>query len=193
MVIFKRASNGIQLSDKTRKVIRLLIFLCLFYQFYDLTNDYLKYINLIIWLNWRSKRVMMLGLLPALTACIDDRNRIKGGDVSYKMICMYKSYLFNYSINCRSPRDYIRQKNNTFCYTFLSSTSYEVSNLNFVTIHIENAFAAKFIWHNRFTSSHFIKQNSYITKSASMLTIQLMKTTARLLPSPYSTNCFDYT
>ena len=93
-----------QFSSKTQKVLIILIISCFFYQFYDLTNDFLNY-NHLIQLDIKPTK----GFIPALSFCMNSFNILdKQGDFQFG--CYLIDTLFG-ATNCFSYKSYIRYKN----------------------------------------------------------------------------------
>ena len=116
------------------KVLKVLIFLCFFYQFYDLTNDYLNY-NYFTQLD-----VGYTDEMPAITLCLNRINIITNNHLA-SFQCMIGNR------NCFSFKTYMRLMNNTICYTFNDSLYSSLLNSE-LAIYIKNFLRVKLIWHN---------------------------------------------
>src|SRR5689334_21854411 len=131
------------------KLIHFSIFCVFFYEFYDLTNDYLKY-NHLIRLDVRPTD----GVLPAITVCLNAVNRRNEQGNDYFKCSFLESTKLSSKRDCLSFKTYIRFKNNSICYTFFSSSSDNTLNTTYMAINIINYRAAKLSWHQIDTPSH---------------------------------------
>ena len=114
--------------SQTLKVLRLLMFLCFFYQFYDLTNDYLKY-NHLIQMDVKTTESSDF----SITVCLyhDNRAFISDCHLDYNNMKGEKQRK-----HCLLFKTYIRFKNNSICCTFNSRKSENVSRQNYFHVKI---------------------------------------------------------
>ena len=166
-------------------------------QFYDLTQDYLHY-NFMI----ESSIKSVNNIMPSITLCMDqgERKFLKNIDLDVfnpvHMKCMYIIFRgMKWSRkNCKEIDDeiFVRYRNNSFCLNYLGDLR-NISNEKSVTVFLHTILYNRVdvIFHPGYTPSHF-QRKSFSAKMPSMIWVELKKTVIRSLPSPYSTDCFDY-
>ena len=140
--------------------------------------------------------------MSSITVCMDQRQRNRGKifdlDVfnPLHMKCLYIIFRGEYVLRkmCDEIDDeiFVRYRNNSFCLNYLGDTR-NISNEKTITVYLHTNFYNKVdvFFHPGYTPSHF-QRKSFSAKLPSMIYVELRKTMITSLPSPYSTDCFDY-
>ena len=183
-------------SFKTIRLIGLSIVLVGFiYQFYDLTQDYLQYKYLI---EFSIKSVN--NVIPSVTVCLDQEQRIiQSWRPNYDYV-KDKHIIYKIRINGSDYKNFsevdpdviMRYRNNSVCFTYLN----DLRNLSkathiYIIFHPVHYKRSDIIFHPANTHSHFYRK-TFSTKMGTRTWVEFKKQVIQSLPSPYSTQCFDY-
>ena len=88
-----------------------------------------------------------------------------------------------------------RRKNNSICFTYFYESDQSIEQghkvFDFIMIRISGYDPVQLTFHSHWTPSHFEKLNKFhLIKGET--DFQFKRTRTRLLPHPYSTDCYDY-
>ena len=165
------------------------------YQFYDLTQDYLQYKYLI---EFSIKGVN--NVIPSVTVCLDQEQRtisrnhpgyhyIKDQHITIEYVMDFNNFTAFSEID---PDVILRYRNNSVCLTYLNDLR-NLSKATFVFMVVRSFYYKKadIIFHPANTHSHFYRK-TFTTHMGTGSVVDFRKQVIQSLPSPYSTQCFDY-
>ena len=180
------------LSNILRFSIRLIIFLAFVYQFYDMTEDYLRF-NYLIELNIKPT----IYDLPSMTVCADKSHDLTPETTRYfnqTFYCFAANAKLEYVPCVLDLPIYLRFKRNLVCLTFFNGLDERKisGDVKGVGLYLALFKSALIIANQHNDPSHFERANVFKAVYNSDTNMKIKKTIHSYLPSPYSTDCRDY-
>ena len=178
-----------------RSLFNIVIIFGFIYQSIDLTLDYLKF-DFTIQMSSVNRNS-----LPSITICFD-KNIIREISKNYYLPINCLAYTDTFeSINCLQAnfsKIHWRQKQRSICLTLFSEFNDNQfmdtnSNYSTLTIYMDVYWKGTYLlFHEKYSTSHFEFKNQYRIDDRIVYLFIFNYQFKRILPKPYSTQCFDY-
>jgi hypothetical protein len=180
------------------KFVRLMAFLILFCQIISVTISYSEFETVI-----DMKAISHLENKPTITLCLKNdfefperaQSNVTENPFHNLIVCRFKKNDEILYQKCSKLTEIVESVT-TFsqrCRSYFSQLfdNKSLSIINYFYLYIDNNISAFALIHQKKTPPHFARQKIEISKST-VTTIDYTRIVTKLLPFPYSTDCYDY-